>query len=70
MFEILIGIVLIIHGIYTLYAGYRNKPLTWLIFKVDYLIEQKIIGPHFNKVFNYLLGLVEVIFGVLVIFYF
>lgn len=64
LLDLLTGIILITHGCYTLYAGYKNKPLTWLIFKSDFFLEQKILGSSFNKVFNYFFGCVEIIFSV------
>ena len=65
--DLLISLILIAHGFYTLYAGYRNKPLTWFILKSDFFLEQKILGSNFNKVFNLFFGSIEIVFGVFLI---
>jgi hypothetical protein len=65
--DILIGIILIVHGFYSLYASYKNKSLVALIFDSDFFIEKKILGPNFNKIFNFLFGIAEIVLGFIIV---
>jgi hypothetical protein len=65
--DILTAIVLILHGPYSIYAGIRNKPLIAQVFDSDFYLEKKIIGASFNTVYNIIFGIIELLFGILIL---
>ena len=65
--DILASIVLILHGPYSIYAGFKNKALVAQIFDSDFYFERKFLGASFNKIFNILFGIIELILGVLIL---
>lgn len=68
--EILISIYLIIHGLYSLYASYKNKKtIHWELPSTTYL-SKKIFGDHFDKWHNFFWGIIELILGVILLKFF
>ena len=67
LLNIITAFVLIIHGPYSIYAGIKNKPLVAQIFDSDFYFEKKILGASFNTVFNIIFGIIELLFGILIL---
>ena len=63
-----IGILLLIHGIYSLIASYKGKEtIHWELPSTTYL-SQKIFGKKFDKWHNFFWGFIEVSIGVFLIY--
>ena len=67
--NITVAIILIIHGIYSIYAGFKNKPITSLVFSDDSFIAKKIFRKNYDRVANFSLGIIHIILGILTILY-
>ena len=65
--NIIAGVFLVIHGSISIFAGVKNKQLQSFIFDSEFWIERKILGTSFNKVFNILFGIVEFVFGIIIL---
>ncbi len=63
-FEILICIYLILHGLYSLYAVYKNKKTIHFELPSTTFIPKWIFGKDFDKWHNLYWGIIELILGI------
>jgi hypothetical protein len=62
-----LGILLTVHGLYSIYVAIKGGPLQAYIGTSDYIFK-KILGENnSNSLFNLLVGLIETFFGILLI---
>lgn len=67
---ILISTYLLIHGLYSLYASYKNKEtIHWELPSTTFL-SKKIFGKHFNSWHNFFWGIVELFLGIIFLYFF
>jgi uncharacterized membrane protein YfcA len=60
----IIGILLVIHGLYSLYRSYKGtKTIHWELPATTYIFE-KIFGKNFDKWHNFFWGTIEVLLGI------
>ena len=66
--KIILGITLTIWGIYSIYRGVKGKSLAGVMMPSDTYLSRKIFGEKgSNKFWNLFWGIIEVIFGVLIL---
>jgi hypothetical protein len=65
---IIIGIFLIIYGIYSIYIGFKGGPLLGFMSTSDTFIPRKILGEkRSNSFINIFMGIIEILFGVIIL---
>lgn len=63
-----VGIILLLHGIYTLYAAIKNKDMTFVAAPSDIYLIKKLLGQHHKPFLNLIVGIIEIILGILILF--
>jgi hypothetical protein len=64
--EIILGIFILIWGIWSIYSGIKGKSLTHVMSPSDTFLSRKILGEKGSSIWwNLFWGVVEIIFGVL-----
>lgn len=66
--KIIIGIFLVLHGIYSIYRGLKKKSQAGVMSPSDTYLSEKILGEKGSNIFwNLFWGIIEIIFGVLLL---
>lgn len=68
--ELIVSIFLIIHGLYSYYAVFKNKKTIHLELPVTSYLSEKILGKYFDKWHNFFWGTIELIIGIVSFIYF
>ncbi|GGK49973.1 MULTISPECIES: hypothetical protein [Flavobacteriaceae] len=68
--EILISIYLILHGLYSLYAVYKNKKTIHFELPSTTYISKWIFGENFDKWHNLFWGIIELTLGIILLNFF
>lgn len=61
--NLLISLLLFVHGLYSLYASYKGKKTIHFELPSTTYLSEKIFGKHFDRWHNFFWGVVEVILG-------
>lgn len=69
MIAIITAILLILFGLYSIFAGFMNKPCTSLVFRSDSFIARAIFKKNYDRVANFVLGAIYIFLGILIIIY-
>jgi hypothetical protein len=67
---VLIAVILLIHGIYSVFTAIKGGPLRSLMFYNDTFLASKILGEKGKNIFyNLFWGLIEIVASILIIYY-
>lgn len=68
-YEIILGIFLVLWGIYSIYSGIKGKSPTHVMMPSDTFLSRKIFGEKGSSIlWNLFWGIIEIIFGVALLF--
>jgi uncharacterized membrane protein HdeD (DUF308 family) len=66
--EFIIGVFLVIHGIYSLYTAYKGGPLRSQMSYSDTFLARKIFGKEGKNIYyNIIIGIIEIALGVIIV---
>ena len=63
----IVGVVLIILSVYSLYACFKGKEEAGVVFISDSFFLRKLFGKNFKYVFNFTIGVIELFFGLAIL---